>query len=44
MLQKAQYAELYDIAGESVHHGTFNAVLYGIGELDLHHLTSGAMC
>ena len=34
--------ELYDITGRSVHHGTFNAALYGIEELDLLHLPSGA--
>ncbi|REJ63110.1 MAG: T9SS C-terminal target domain-containing protein [Bacteroidetes bacterium] len=38
---EVQY-ELYDITGRSVHRGTFNAALYGIEELDLHHLPSGA--
>ncbi|MGB1111776.1 MAG: T9SS type A sorting domain-containing protein, partial [Schleiferiaceae bacterium] len=34
--------ELYDITGRSVYRGAFNAALYGIEELDLHHLPSGA--
>ncbi|CAI8164630.1 MAG: Uncharacterised protein [Cryomorphaceae bacterium] len=34
--------ELYDITGRSVYRGAFSAALYGIEELDLHHLPSGA--